>query len=41
MGNGMVDLLLRGRMKMQRGVGQRVLLFSQEGGDQGIERQMG
>jgi|SRR2546421_5287291 hypothetical protein len=31
MGNGMDDLLLRGWMKTERGVGQRVLLLSQEG----------
>jgi len=31
MGNGMADLLLRGWMKTERGVGQRVLLFSQKG----------
>jgi len=38
MGNCMVDLLLRGGMKTQRGVGQRVLLFFQKGGDEGVER---
>ncbi len=31
----MADLLLRGRVKMERGVGQWVLLLSQKGVDQG------
>jgi len=31
MGNSMADLLLRGRMKMESGVGQWVLLLSKKG----------
>jgi len=31
MGKSMADLLLRGRVKTERGVGQGVLLFSQKG----------